>query len=143
MEAILSRLDHGGILALEDCVTDTAFCHPGSGAFRRFIDGWLGVSAANGLDARIGARLHRLLLDSGCMPESLGVFQPLLRTPDERRLVSMSLAETRGAHVGAGIFMDSEIDRTIADLEREAGEQRAMGFVLNYQVAGKKGSREV
>jgi SAM-dependent methyltransferase len=138
VDVLRRSLAPSGTLALEDCITDSAFCYPGSGSFRRFIEGWLAVSETQGLDPRIGARLPRLLLDAGLRLEQYGVFQPLLVKPDDRRLFSLSLAETRSAHVDAGVLTQEEIERTVADLDRESREPRAMGFVRNHQVAGTK-----
>src|ERR1051325_3451705 len=136
--SIVSKAARDGVVVLEDCVTDSAFCHPRTDAFDRFIDGWLRVSEASGIDPRVGDRLPSLLRGAGCTVTDYEVWQPLLRTAREKQLPSLSLEETRDAHVRNGALQKNEVHSTVAELAALGNDERTvMGFVRNVRVAGR------
>ena len=135
--ALSRRVGAGGTLAIEDCVTRTAFCHPATPAFGHFIDGWLAVSKHTDIAPDAGDELLRLVDQAGFSPQTLRHYQPLLVSNEERMLPAMCLAETKDAHVKCGVFSDAEVDAIVKDLKSLGGGHQTMGFVRNTFVAGK------
>jgi predicted O-methyltransferase YrrM len=136
VRAMCRRLVPGGILVLEDCVTASTFCRPRSAAFDRFVEGWLHVSRALGIDAAVGDRLPELVLAAGCRPGRLSIHQPELATAAEKRLVAMCLEESGPVHVETGAMTASDVERTVAELEALADAPGWMAFVRNVRVSG-------
>lgn len=136
VKALRSKLKPGGTLALEDCVTASAFCYPEERSFELFRMGWPQVSKQKGIDAEIGDKLHALLFDVGCTLKHYSVFQPPLRTPQEKALIAMCVEESRQVHVDTGVLSENAIDALTAELTTLAQRDHHMGFVKNVQVAG-------
>lgn len=134
--AMARRVRPGGTLALEDCVTRTAFCYPRSPAFEQFLQGWLEVSRREHIAPNAGDELLSLFDQVGFSVERLSYHQPLLQRPAERMLPALSLSESRDIHVRNGVFASTEIDSIVGDLEKLQRSGHAMGFVRNTFVAG-------
>lgn len=132
--AMKAKLAVGGAIVLEDCITDTAFCFPPSGIFGKFIDGWLGVAQARGLNPRIGDSLVPLLRDAGLRVTRYEVFQPLLVSAEQRSLISSSLEETARVHAECNIYSEQEIAETVQELRHLEKGSSCLGFVRNVTV---------
>jgi ubiquinone/menaquinone biosynthesis C-methylase UbiE len=138
IRVVYSKLKPGGILVLEDCVTSTAFCHPASEAFERFVQGWLEVSSIRGLDSAIGDKLCRLVFDAGGVLQHYAVFQPQLKTPEEKLLISMCMDESKQVHIDTNAMTEQLAHDLIAELKTLASDNNVIGFVRNVQVAAIK-----
>ena len=107
-------------------------------AFERFVQGWLEVSSIRGLDSAIGDKLCRLVFDAGGVLQHYAVFQPQLKTPEEKLLISMCMDESKQVHIDTNAMTEQLAQDLIAELKTLASDNNVIGFVRNVQVAAIK-----
>jgi SAM-dependent methyltransferase len=73
---LVTRLQPGGVLVVEDIDCSGHFGHPDSAAFRRYVELYTGAARARGGDPEIGPKLPGLLARAGLDGLGMNVVQP-------------------------------------------------------------------
>ena len=139
LEAMVSALRPGGLLAVEDIFFPGHVCHPPNAAFDRYLELYGAVVRAKGADPAIGARLVGMTLDAGLSDVQVELVVPVFRDGEGKRVAQVTMEHIREAVVGAGLASDAEVDTVVADLEAFADDERTqMSIAPTFQVWGRK-----
>ena len=112
-------LKPGGILVVEDGNLLTAGSMP-PGATQAFVDLFGRLAAARNLNYGLADNLFQLVRDAGFPEPDIFIHQPAFARGDEKLLAQLSVVEIGPACVQEGLLTQVELDRTLADMERDA-----------------------
>jgi SAM-dependent methyltransferase len=135
---LVTRLQPGGVLVVEDIDCSGHFCHPESAAFRRYIELYTTAARARGGDPDIGPKLPSLLARAGLDGLGMNVVQPAGFQGDVTSIAPITL-EAIGDAVVSGLATTEELARLCGELSALA---RTPGTVMSIprvvQVWGRR-----
>ena len=111
----------GGLLVCEDGDQTSAGSEPPS-ALDAFADLWGRLGPRRGLDYTLGRRLFQMVLAAGFPAPEITFNQPVRARGESKRLLELSVAEAGPAFVEAGLISAEELDCTLAEMRRLAGD---------------------
>ena len=114
-------LKPGGTLVCEDGDLTSSGSQPPS-ALGAFADLFGHLGAARGVDYTLGRRLYRMVLDAGFPTPGISFNQPVVARGEHKRLLELSVAEAGPAFVEAGLITSWELDHTLVEMRRLAGD---------------------
>jgi SAM-dependent methyltransferase len=110
----------GGALVCEDFEMSAVGTRPPTGPYARLIEISCAIDRQRGVDSDIGAKLHRLFLESGCPHPEIAVHQPAFWRGPEKIFWKLTLREVQSAVVDLGIASAEAIDSICREMERIA-----------------------
>jgi hypothetical protein len=75
-----------------------------------------------GLDYTLGRRLFQMALAAGFPTPGITFNQPIVARGESKRFLELSVAEAGPAFIGAGLIKSWELDRTLVEMRRLAGD---------------------
>jgi SAM-dependent methyltransferase len=143
LKRLSSALRPGGILILEDVDHSGCFCEPGSLAYRHYERLYRLLAERRGVDADIGPRLPRLLIDAGLTGVELNIVQPAAIEGESKLAVPITLENIAPAILAEKLMPAEELDATIRELRALARDKTTlMAFPRIIQSWGTRpGSR--
>jgi SAM-dependent methyltransferase len=121
-------LKPGGILVCEDGDLTTAGSEPPS-ALGAFADLWGRLGPTRGVDYTLGRRLFQMVLDAGFPEPEVTFNQPVRARGETKRLLELSVAEAGPAFIEAGLITAAELERTLAEMKRLAGDETVLAMM--------------
>jgi SAM-dependent methyltransferase len=121
LREMLTLLRPGGILVCEDGDLTASGSEPPS-ALDAFADLWGRLGPGRGLDYTLGRRLYQMVLAAGFPAPEITFNQPAAARGESKRFLELSVAEAGPAFVEAGLITSWELDRTLAEMRRLAGD---------------------
>ena len=117
-----------GILVCEDGDLTTAGSEPYSKlcAFSQLF-GRLGPGF--GVDYTLGRRLFQMVLSANFLDQTPTFNQPVFARGENKRLLDLSVAEAARAFLAAGLTTSEELDNTLSEMERLAGEDTVLAIM--------------
>jgi len=112
-------LKPGGILVVEDGNLLSAGSRP-PGATQAFADLFGRLGAKRNLNYGLADDLFHLVREAGFPEPDMFIHQPAFARGDEKLLAQLSVVEIGPACVQEGLLTQAELDRTLADMERDA-----------------------
>ncbi|HSW93008.1 MAG TPA: methyltransferase domain-containing protein [Gammaproteobacteria bacterium] len=115
---IKDRLKTGGRLVINDMLNSCSFCYPGSPVFdqrRKILEQF---SIKNGLNPNFSLTLPEILRKIKLKILNESVFQPLLTTPVNRKLLTLIFYEIKDKLIALNILTASEWELFMRDLEK-------------------------
>ena len=116
LENITARVEHGGVLVVEDIDCSGHFCYPPSPAFVRYVEWYIETARARGCDPNIGPRLPGLLRDAGLDEIAMNVVQPAGFSGEVKLIAPITMEAVADAMVAADVAASEEVNQTIDDL---------------------------
>jgi hypothetical protein len=110
-----------GILVCEDGDLTASRSEPPS-ALDAFADLWGRLGPERGLDYTLGRRLFQMVLAAGFPAPGISFNQPVRARGETKRLLELSVAEAGPSFVAAGLITSPELDRTLVEMRRLAGD---------------------
>jgi SAM-dependent methyltransferase len=121
LSEMFALLKPDGILVCEDGDLTAAGSEPPS-ALDAFADLWGRLGPRRGLDYTLGRRLFQMVLAAGFPTAEITFNQPVVARGESKRLLELSVAEAGPAFIGAGLITSRELDRTLVEMRRLAGD---------------------
>jgi SAM-dependent methyltransferase len=121
LREMFALLRPGGILVCEDGDLTASGSEPPS-ALDAFADLWGRLGPRRGLDYTLGRRLFQMVLAAGFPAPEISFNQPVAARGESKRLLELSVAEAGPAFVEAGLISAEELDCTLAEMRRLAGD---------------------
>jgi hypothetical protein len=81
------------------------------------------------VDYTLGRRLHELVEAAGFPAPEAACYQPVRARGRTKRLLELSVAEAGPAFVEAGLITATELERTLAEMKRLAGDENVMAVM--------------
>jgi SAM-dependent methyltransferase len=121
LREMLALLKPDGILVCEDGDLTASGSEPPS-ALDAFADLWGRLGPRRGLDYTLGRRLYQMVLAAGFAAPEITFNQPVRARGESKRLLELSVAEAGPAFVEAGLITSWELDHTLDEMRRLAGD---------------------
>jgi SAM-dependent methyltransferase len=128
LREMFALLRPGGILVCEDGDLTASGSEPPS-ALDTFADLWGRLGPARGLDYTLGRRLFQMVLDAGFPAPEITFNQPVRARGEGKRLLELSVAEAGPAFIEAGLITSRELDRTVVEMRRLAGDSSVLALM--------------
>jgi SAM-dependent methyltransferase len=128
LREMFTLLKPGGILVCEDGDLTTSGSEPPS-ALDAFADLWRRLGPVRGVDYAIGRRLFQMVLAAGFPRPQIAFNQPVVARGENKRLLELSVAEAGPAFVGAELITSCELDRTLVEMHRLAGDESVLAVM--------------
>jgi hypothetical protein len=107
-----------------------------------FADLWGRLGPVRGLDYTLGRRLFQVVLDAGFPRPQIAFNQPVVARGEHKRFLELSVAEAGPAFICAGLIKSWELDRTLEEMRRLAGDESVLAVMPRMaQVWARKPSR--
>lgn len=138
LQAIYNVLKKNGIFVCIDTSIASVFCYPESGAFQHWKEMWIKNYAISHREAELGVKIYHLLLENGFHPEKVKLFQPILLTTEEKRLIAYYLEETGEQLIANKLLNVTELPQLQKELYALAEQEYFIGFDRNTQIVARK-----
>lgn len=143
--AVLARMHEllrpGGVTVVEDIDFTGHFCHPESGAFRRYVDLYTQVVRRRAADPDIGPRLPALLLDAGYRNVGLNVVQPAGIDGEVKLIAPLTMENIADSVLADGLASRDEVEAVVRELYALAEDGRTvMSLPRVVQAWGHRGA---
>jgi SAM-dependent methyltransferase len=125
---MFALLKPGGILVCEDGDLTTAGSEPPS-ALDAFADLWGRLGPGRGLDYTLGRRVFQMVLAAGFAMPEITFNQPVVARRESKRLLELSVAEAGPAFIEAGLITSGELDHTLLEMRRLAGDESVLAVM--------------
>lgn len=135
---IIPRLKKNGKLIIEEIINSCNFSLPESEAFkkRRFIIEQFFIR--NGLNPNFGLTLKTILQKNKFKDIQESLFQPILKSNTERKLLSLILHEAKEKFISLEILSLSEWDKLLAELEAMQNDKNCFVALSSlYQICAQ------
>jgi hypothetical protein len=121
LREMFALLKPDGILVCEDGDLTASGSEPPS-ALDAFPDLWRRLGPVRGLDYTLGRRLFQMVLAAGLPNPHIAFNQPVVARGESKRFLELSVAEAGPAFISAGLITSGELDRTLVEMRRLAGD---------------------
>jgi SAM-dependent methyltransferase len=121
LREMFALLKPDGILVCEDGDLTACGSEPPS-ALDAFADLWGRLGPRRGLDYTLGRRLFQMVRAAGFPAPDITFNQPVVARGETKRLLELSVAEAGPAFVEAGLITSWELDHTLVEMRRLAGD---------------------
>lgn len=118
-------LKPGGILVVEDGDLTAAGSIPTS-SMAAFADLFGRLGPTRGLDYALSRNLYHMVQAAGFPVVDMEIHQPAIARGDARFLLKWSIDEAGPGCVAAGLLTDDELRQTLADMQRDAQDERVL-----------------
>jgi len=136
--SMVSQLEPGGYLVLEDVDFPGYLCHPPCPAFERYLELYQECARLRGGDARLGRRLWQLAEAAGLSLVHLGLNQPVHRHGPERRVPELTLSQIGGALREFGLCGRDELAALLRELRQWRRGPGIVSLAPTHQVIAQK-----
>jgi hypothetical protein len=138
---MLTLLKPDGILVCEDGDLTESGSEPPS-ALDAFPDLWGRLGPKRGLDYTLGRRLFQVVQRAGLRSPEIAFNQPVVARGEPKRFLELSVAEAAPAFIGAGLITSRELNRTLVEMRRLAGDESVLAVMPRMaQVWARKPTR--
>jgi SAM-dependent methyltransferase len=128
----------GGLLVVEDGDLTAAGSVPPS-SVGIFADLFARLGPTRGLDYGLSRNLFHMVRDAGFLQIDIEIHQPAVARGEERFLLKWSIDEAGPGCVAAGLVTWEELDRILADMQRDTEDERILVLMPPMsQVWGRK-----
>lgn len=118
LQLLANHLTASGKIIIEEPTMSTAFCYPENKAYDQSRLLLKRLFELKGLDHEIGKRLQEMVLKIGLNIVFRKLAQPLLETPDEKRLLSLLVEESAEAYCAYNLVNELELQEVIKELKK-------------------------
>jgi SAM-dependent methyltransferase len=118
LREMIATLKPGGVLVVEDGDLTTAGSVPAS-SLNLHADLFGRLGPVHGLDYSMATRLYHLVKHAGVSEPEIEIHQPAITRGEDRFLLKWSVEEAGPAFIDAGLVTPAELDRILADMERD------------------------
>lgn len=130
-----SCLKPGGMIICEEpSIFDSTFCSPPSKAYEQFTQWIRSCFTLNKCDFEIAHRLEQECSAAGFEVKHHALFQPLLRTAQEKQIYSMALQDVTPQLINLNIATKEEIDALSQELVTLANTENTMTWIRMHQI---------
>jgi SAM-dependent methyltransferase len=128
LREMFTLLKPDGILVCEDGDLTASGSEPPS-ALDAFPDLWGRLGPRRGLDYTLGRRLFQVVLDAGFPRPQIAYNQPVVARGEQKRFLELSVAEAAPAFIDEGLITSRELDRTLVEMGRLAGDESVLAVM--------------
>jgi SAM-dependent methyltransferase len=128
LSEMFALLKPDGILVCEDGDLTASGSEPSS-ALDAFADLWGRLGPRRGLDYTLGRRLFQMVIAAGFPAPEITFNQPVVARGESKRFLELSVAEAGPAFIGAGLITSWELDRTLVEMRRLAGDGSVLAMM--------------
>lgn len=131
-------LKPGGVIICEEpSLFDSTFCSPPSPAYERFTQWVRQCFIKNGRDFEIAHRLEQEFTAGGMQVSNHSLFQPVLRTAQQKRIYPMALDDVTPQLLHHNIASQDEIDALAKELSDLAQRTNTMTWIRMHQLVAR------
>lgn len=131
-------LNPGGVIVCEEpSIFDSTFCTPPSEAYNRFIELARTCFLSNQRDIGIAHRMELEFQSCGLYVEQHSLYQPLLRTSEQKRIYYMALDDLTPQLLEHQWSTPEEIDKLSKELHELAEARNTLSWVRMHQVIAR------
>jgi SAM-dependent methyltransferase len=135
---LFSALRPGGVLIIEDVDHSGCFCEPYSAAYRHYARLYRLLAKRRGVDADIGPRLPRLLIEAGFRDVGIYIVQPAALEGETKIAVPITLENIAPAILAENLMPAQELEASIKELHALARDNTTlMGLPTHCPELGK------
>ncbi|MDC0716179.1 methyltransferase domain-containing protein [Nannocystis bainbridge] len=140
VEAMVSLLRPGGVLASHEADYLPHLCDPPSPAWDRLFEIFQAYSRAKGVDLFVGRKIHRMLRDAGLVELRVNPVIHIYPHGHNRRHIFLDFVQNvRAALVSGGFVGEAELGGLLRDLKRHCDDPDTLVVShLYFQVWGRK-----
>lgn len=138
MTSMKSSLKMGGILVVEDGANEGCFANPYNPVFHKWLEAWRTRFDFYHKDCDTGLKLHHLLRQYSFKNLKASLFQPLLVTASEKRVVLLNAIESQQAILDSGFLDKTGYEEFILQLDGLVKDETVIGYLRNMQISGIK-----
>jgi SAM-dependent methyltransferase len=139
LKDMVSALQPGGVLVIEDGEFSASFSYPPDEAFTRFVRWSCETVRRRGANLNIGPTLPMSLGTIGLSPVTISLSQVPLSLSEDKEVFSVAMQQRRPAMLSEGVVTEEEFDEAYAKLRAFAAQpENIIAMPRVWQVCGCK-----